>query len=148
MWGEIYPQGMYENLEHIWETFRVPIYITETGAPDQGDAIRRWYIARMVHSTWQALNQNIPVKGIYYWTLLDNFEWTAAYNPEFKFGLYATDFETQARTIRPSGEFYREIANANGLSSDMVQTYTPELMDLLFPSEPGLAEVDLPSRSS
>lgn len=133
MWGEIFPQGLYSNIKHIWEKFRKPIYITETGAPDEGDEVRRWFIARAVYSMWQALNENIPVKGVYYWTLLDNFEWTAAYNPQFRFGLYATNFETQERTIRQSGEFYREISLENGLSSEMVEQYTPELMEMLFP---------------
>ncbi len=136
-WGEIYPQGLFNIIKNMWETMRKPIYITETGAPDYGDEIRQWYITRAVHSIWQAINFNIPVKGIYYWTLMDNFEWSAAYNPEFQFGLYSVNFETQERTLRQSGALYREISLANGLSSAMVENYTPQLMDLLFPGEPG-----------
>ena len=136
-WGEIYPQGLFDVIKHMWETMRKPIYITETGAPDYGDEIRQWYITRAVHSIWRAINFNIPVQGIYYWTLMDNFEWSAAYNPEFRFGLYAVDFATQERTLRDSGALYREISLANGLSSAMVENYTPQLIDLLFPGEPG-----------
>lgn len=143
MWGEIFPQGLYKQIKLMWKLFRKPIYITETGTPDHGDEVRRWYIVRAAHSTWRAINENIPVRGIYYWTLLDNFEWTAGYNPEFRFGLYATNFETQERTLRQSGALYREIALENGLSSDMVEQYTPQLMETLFPGEPGQQEVKL-----
>ncbi|NDJ84808.1 MAG: glycoside hydrolase family 1 protein, partial [Chloroflexi bacterium] len=65
MWGEIYPQGMYETIAFIWKILRKPIYITETGTPDKGDDIRRWFIAHVVHQVWRAINFNIPVKGIY-----------------------------------------------------------------------------------
>lgn len=146
MWGEIYPQGTFERINYIWNVMRKPIYITETGTPDEGDNVRPWYIARMVHSVWQAINFNVPVRGIYYWTLLDNFEWTAGYNPQFRFGLYATNFETQERTIRQSGEFFREISLANGLSSEMVRKYVPQLEEKLFPGSHGQREVKLPSR--
>lgn len=143
MWGEIYPQGLFEILKMVWKVARKPIYITETGTPDKGDEVRRWYIARALHSVWHAINFNIPVKGIYYWTLLDNFEWTAGYNPEFKFGLYETNFETQERTLRPSGEFFREISLANALTSAMVEQYSPDLLPKLFPSSVGENTVTL-----
>lgn len=145
MWGEIYPQGLFQVLDMMWKKLRKPIYITETGTPAVDDEIRRWYIAHAVHEIWRAVGFNIPVKGIYYWTLMDNFEWIAAYDPAFHFGLYAVDFETQTRTLRPSGEFYRDISKANGLNSDLVETYIPSLLDKLFPGEPGQDNVDLSS---
>jgi beta-glucosidase len=147
MWGEIYPQGLFDMIERSWLTYRKPIYITETGTPDKGDSIRRWYIAMALHNIWRAINYCYPVKGIYYWTLMDNFEWTAAYNPEFRFGLYEMDFETQQRTLRRSGEFYREIAHANALSSDMVREFVPELFDKFFPGQAGQREVSLKPRT-
>jgi beta-glucosidase len=145
LWGEIHPQGLFPIIKTVWNLMRKPVYITETGTPDRGDDIRRWYIAQAVRSVWKAVNFNIPVKGIYYWTLMDNFEWTAGYNPDFRFGLYEVNFETQERTPRPSAEFYRAITLANGLSSDMVRDYVPYLLDELFPGRPGFAEVTLPT---
>jgi beta-glucosidase len=147
LWGEIYPQGLFNHIKYMWEMLHKPIYITETGTPDEGDEVRRWFIAQAVYSIWKVINFNIPVRGFYYWTLLDNFEWTAAYNPKFRFGLYATNFETQERMIRPSGEFYRAISLANGLSSAMVREYSPQLAEKFFPGAPGQAEVKLKPRS-
>ena len=37
---------------------------------------------------------------------MDNFEWAEGYS--MRFGLYEVDFETQERTLRGSGEVYRD----------------------------------------
>lgn len=146
LWGEIYPQGIFDIISWIYKLTHLPIYITETGTPDIGDDVRRWYIARVVHNIWRAINYNIPVKGIYYWSLLDSFEWTAGYNPQFHFGLYEMNFQTQERTKRPSADFYAEICKAKGLSADMVRRYTPNLEELLFPGQAGASKVTLPAK--
>jgi beta-glucosidase len=134
LWGEIYPQGIFKRLKLMYEQTRLPIYVTEIGTPTgkNGDEVRRWYIAHAVHNIWRAINYNIPVKGIYYWSLLDSFEWTAGYNPQFQFGLYGMNFQTQERTKRPSADFYGEICRAGGLSRSMVAQYVPELVPTLF----------------
>ena len=141
MWGEIYPQGIESVIKHLYEMTELPMYITETGTPDIGDEIRQWYVAQIVHGVWRAINFNYPVKGLYYWSLVDSFEWTAGYNPQFRFGLYAMDFETQERTKRRSGDLYGEICQRGGLTSDMVERYVPNLQETLFPGAGGQARV-------
>ena len=64
-------------------------------------------------------------------TLVDNFEWDRGWSE--RFGLWAFDPETQKRTKRPSADLYAAICKENGLSSEMVQKYCPEVMDKLFP---------------
>ena len=145
LWGEIYPQGMFDIIKRMYQLTNLPIYITETGTPDIGDEVRRWYIARVVQSIWRAINFNIPVRGLFYWSLLDTFEWTAGYNPQFRFGLYGMDFQTQERTKRPSANLYAEICAAKGLSAEIVRRHVPQLEDTLFPGKQGLAEVSLKS---
>ncbi|NJL96106.1 MAG: glycoside hydrolase family 1 protein [Anaerolineae bacterium] len=141
LWGEIYPQGIYDIISWIYSKMRLPIYITETGTPDIGDEVRRWYLVQMVHSVWRAINFNLPVRGLYYWSLVDSFEWTAGYNPQFRFGLYAMDFETQVRTARPSAALYADICAARGLSRAVVAQHVPGLVDQLFPLEAPAQEV-------
>ena len=51
------------------------------------------------------------MRGYFYWSLLDNFEWALGYRPTF--GLVAVDRETQARTVKPSARWLGEIARAN-----------------------------------
>ncbi|PJF39899.1 MAG: hypothetical protein CUN55_13415 [Phototrophicales bacterium] len=140
-WGEIYPQGLQKAVGWVWNTLRKPIYITETGAPATNDEIRQWYIIMILIRIWRVINGNIPIKGIYYWTLLDNFEWIAAYNPEFRFGLYEVDFETQVRTLRPSGALFRDITLANAITSEIIEHHAPQFYEGLFPGEAGLQSV-------
>jgi beta-glucosidase len=49
------------------------------------------------------------VRGFFYWSLLDNFEWQFGYTK--KFGLLAVDFadEKLPRTMKPLAEVYARI---------------------------------------
>ncbi len=53
------------------------------------------------------------VRGYFYWSLLDNFEWAEGFTQ--RFGLVEVNFETFARKTRPSGEMYREICKSNSI---------------------------------
>jgi beta-glucosidase len=61
----------------------------------------------------RAIQAGAPVKGAYFWSLVDNFEWAAGWAA--RFGLIALDPATQQRTPRPSAAVYAAIARANGL---------------------------------
>ena len=50
--------------------------------------------------------EGFKVNGYFIWTLTDNFEWAEGYKP--KFGLIHVDFNTQKRTIKDSGKWYRD----------------------------------------
>ena len=145
-WGGLYPEAIFDIVKTFWNTVKKPIYITESGVPDPDDTIRPDYLIRTVRSLWKAANFNFPVRGFFFWSLLDNFEWAEGFDPRFNFGLYKTNFETQERTPRLSAKLYGEICAKNGLSTDTVARYTPELLPALFPGEVGLAEVKLKPR--
>jgi beta-glucosidase len=119
-WGEIHPQGMFIILKQLWNRYRLPIYITENGIPDHTDAHRPEFIVSHLSQVWQAIEQHIPILGYYFWSLVDNFEWTEGYNPNFRFGLFGVDFDTQERHLRPSGKLYGEISKQGGLTSEML----------------------------
>ena len=97
------------------------LYITENGAayddaPDaQGrvkDDRRIDYLRTHLASCAQAIAEGAPLKGYYQWSLMDNFEWALGY--EKRFGIVHVDFETQKRTIKDSGFWYRDVITANG----------------------------------
>jgi beta-glucosidase len=138
-WGEIYPEGLFLLIQRLYKQFGLPIAITENGRPDEHDAKRPRFILEHLRQIWRAISFNWPVTGYYFWSLLDNFEWAEGYDPRFRFGLYAFDRETQARTLRKSGELYAEIAETGSLSSDMTRRYAPEALETLFPGGPGRA---------
>ncbi|MDL1912655.1 glycoside hydrolase family 1 protein [Chloroflexi bacterium CFX6] len=126
------PEGMFEGLKWVVRTFpNLPILVSENGFADAEDRVRPRYIAQHIHQMWRAVNFNLPVKGYFHWTLVDNFEWDQGWT--LRFGLWALDVETQKRTKRPSADLYAEICKENGLSSEMVQKYCPEVFEKLFP---------------
>jgi beta-glucosidase len=124
------PDGMRLAIEWA-RSFHVPIYITENGIEDSTDEIRPRYLAQHVQKMWHAVNVGRPVKGYYFWSLVDNFEWERGWTQ--RFGLWELDPETQTRTERISAKFYAEICKQNALSSDMVRRYAPEILEKMFP---------------
>jgi len=48
--------------------------------------------------------------------------------------LWALEVDTQKRIRRPSVDLYAAICKENGLSSEMVRQYCPEVFDKIFPS--------------
>lgn len=131
-WGEIHPQGLSDTLTMLWQRYRLPMVITENGIPDEHDEHRPQFIVTHLHQLWQAIQREVPVLGYYFWSLLDNFEWTEGYDPRFRFGLIGVDFETQERRIRQSGHLYADICRQGGLSRESVEQFTPELLPDLF----------------
>lgn len=127
------PDGFYEGLKRVVRMFpNLPILVTENGFADAQDRVRPRYIAQHIHQMWRAVNFNWPIQGYFHWTLVDNFEWDHGWTQ--RFGLWALDPETQIRTKRPSADLYVDICKENGLSSEMVQKYCPEVFEKLFPS--------------
>jgi beta-glucosidase len=126
------PEGLFESIKWAARMYpNLPILITENGVEDASDRLRPRYLAQHIHQVWRAVNFNWPVKGYFHWTLVDNFEWERGWTQ--RFGLWGLDPETQKRTRRPSADLYAEICKENGLTSEMVQKYCPEVFDKLFP---------------
>ena len=88
-----------------------------------------------LQQVWRALVIDVPVTGYYFWSLVDNFEWTQAYNPQFRFGLLEVDLESQERQMKTSGELYTEICQTGTLSSDMAHRFAPDALPTVFPGE-------------
>ncbi len=124
------PEAFFKTIKWAMD-FKLPILITENGVDDPSDDLRRRYIAQHLHQVWRAVNFTWPVKGYFHWSLVDNFEWERGWTQCF--GLWGLDVETQKRIKRPSVDLYAEICKENGLSSEMVQKYCPEVFDKLFP---------------
>jgi beta-glucosidase len=126
------PNGLYDSLHWAVKSYPdLPIYVTENGVEDDRDQLRPRYLARHIEQLWRAINFNWPIKGYYHWSLVDNFEWERGWTQ--RFGLWGLDLETQARIRRPSVDFYAEICKENGISSEMVRKYCPEVLETLFP---------------
>jgi beta-glucosidase len=104
---EIYPEGLYRLLKLISRYTSKPIYITENGLADDSDTKRAGFIEAHLRVLNKAVTDGMNVKGYFYWSLLDNFEW--AFGFERHFGLYHVDYATQKRTLREGSRKYPEI---------------------------------------
>lgn len=124
------PQGLLRALKWA-HRFDLPLMITENGVEDSTGNLRPRFLAEHIYQMWQGINHNLPIKGYFHWTLVDNFEWERGWSQ--RFGLWALDPETQTRTRRPSADFYQEICDDNELTSEMVERYAPDVKENLFP---------------
>jgi beta-glucosidase len=111
-YGEIYPAGLYRALRRA-ARLRLPIYITETGLPDAHDDRRPGFLLGHLAAAHRAIQSGVDLRGVFLWTLIDNFEWSEGWG--LRFGLYALDERTQARRLRRSGALFAAIARANAI---------------------------------
>ena len=115
MGWEVYPESVYQMLKQFSVYPNAPkLVVTESGSafPDVQadgfvhDAQRRAYLQAAIGQVLRARREGVDVGGYFAWTLTDNFEWAEGYGP--RFGLIHVDYETQARTVKDSGLWYRD----------------------------------------
>jgi len=120
---EVRPELLIETLTWVTERYgRVPLYITENGGafPDPSSAVngrvddplRTDYLRRHIAALRRAMQQGVDLRGYFVWSLMDNFEWASGYS--HRMGLLHVDYATQQRTLKASGEFYREVIRTHG----------------------------------
>lgn len=73
----LYPEGLYRACIRLKnELPRLPIYITENGIADRLDDRRHLFLRRYLYALSRAINEaGCDVRGYFYWSLTDNFEW-------------------------------------------------------------------------
>ena len=112
---EVFPEAIYEMIKKFSAYKNVKkIIITENGAAfhDQlidekvDDKERTDFLKNYLAAVLKAKADGYKIDGYFLWTLLDNFEWAEGYYP--RFGIVHVDFETQKRTIKGSGHWYKK----------------------------------------
>jgi beta-glucosidase len=81
------------------------------------DARRVSYLHRHLREAHHIIADGVDLRGYYLWSLMDNFEWAWGYDK--RFGIVRVDFDTQQRTIKDSGYFYRDVVAANALPAQL-----------------------------
>lgn len=104
----VYPEGIYRAIKRV-SKLGFPIIITENGIADSLDNRRYAFIRRSLYAVSKAIADGYDVRGYFYWSLLDNFEWNLGYTK--KFGLYKVNFKTQKRYFRPGSKAFIEVIN-------------------------------------
>ncbi|MBI2670158.1 MAG: glycoside hydrolase family 1 protein [Candidatus Yanofskybacteria bacterium] len=111
----IYPPAIHHVLMEL-KKYRKPIYIAENGIADAVDSKRAKFIKDHLYWVHRAIHDGIDVRGYFYWSLLDNFEWDKGFEP--RFGLVEMNYETMERGIRSSAYEYKKICETNMLETN------------------------------
>jgi len=107
----IAPEGLYKILLNL-KKYKKPIYITENGCADSQDKIRKFYIKEHLKAAHMAIENGVDVRGYFYWSLIDNFEWHWGFKP--RFGLVEIDRRNNLkRKIRKSAKCYSKVCEEN-----------------------------------
>jgi beta-glucosidase len=114
---ERYPAGLEQALMELHRLTHLPIYITEHGSSSSDETFRERDLKENLAALHRAIGRGVDVRGFYYWSLLDNFEWQFGYAK--KFGLLEVDFNSEQRTrkMKPLGLIYRKVCLENSLAS-------------------------------
>lgn len=106
-----YPKGLYHLLLALNQRYHKPIYITENGIANARDDMRQDFIREHLYWISEAIKQKVDVRGYFYWSLTDTYEWHDGYDP--KFGLVEINFETQERHVRASAEIFKQLKSSS-----------------------------------
>ena len=108
MW-EYHPEGLRTCIDRYWKKYKKPIIITENGVCDESDVLRQKAIIDYAQILHTALQDGIDIKGYFWWSAWDNFEWHLG--PTKRFGLYECDLENKNRTQRKSAAIFSRLAH-------------------------------------
>jgi beta-glucosidase len=110
---ERYPEGMEKILGYLRRKFRMPVYITEHGSASADEHFRARDLRQNLAALHRSIQAGADVRGFFYWSLMDNFEWQFGYTK--KFGLLAVDFAAPGlpRSPKPLAEVYARICREN-----------------------------------
>lgn len=97
---EFYPRCVENVLRKVSAAFPGDLLVTENGIAMADDARRIAYLGEALDGVRACIRGGLPVRGYFYWSLLDNFEWQKGYS--MTFGLIAVDRATQRRFPKPS----------------------------------------------
>jgi beta-glucosidase len=115
MGWEVVPHVLTQHLVRLTRDYMPPpMFITENGMANADsvvdgrvpDAARVEYLRTHLAAVARAIENGVDVRGYFYWSLLDNFEWDSGYVK--RFGLFHNDYATQVRTAKDSAHWYRD----------------------------------------
>lgn len=131
MGWEVQPEGLTRLLERVSDEYSsqagVSLYVTENGASyddelvdDAGEARvhdveRVEFVEAHLGAVLDAIDNGVDVRGYFYWSLMDNFEWAWGYAK--RFGIVYVDYQTQERTVKDSGRQYARIIAERSLAT-------------------------------
>jgi len=115
MGWENHPLALTQHLVRLTRDYMPPpMMITENGMANADalvdgrvdDQARVAYLRDHLAAVAKAIEVGVDVRGYFYWSLLDNFEWDSGYAK--RFGMFHVDYASQGRTPKASAHWYRD----------------------------------------
>jgi beta-glucosidase len=107
---EIHPSGLERVLRYA-SRLKVPSIVTENGIATRDDQRKIHFIKMHIDTLDKCRRHNIDVRGYFYWSLLDNYEWLKGF--DVRFGLYRVDYQTLARVPTQAATYYSYLIQKN-----------------------------------
>lgn len=131
---DVFPQGMRPVLREL-KKYNLPIIITENGIGDQKDDNKSRYLAEHLWEVGRAIaDDGVDVRGYFFWSLTDNFEWDHGFCP--RFGLYRIDYSNPARPRSPTAAvpLFKAISTSRQLSASSIDALPAYAEPVLCPA--------------
>jgi beta-glucosidase len=107
MGWEIYPKGLKKIIKLV-STTNKEILITENGIATEDENLRIKFIKKHLKVVKSQMKKNKLLKGYFYWSLLDNYEWLQGKSK--RFGLIHVDYNNNfTRKLKPAAKIYSEL---------------------------------------
>jgi beta-glucosidase len=100
---EIHPKGLEKVLRYA-SRLKVPLIITENGIATRNAQKKMDFMKSHVDAVEKSISKGIDVRGYFYWSLIDNYEWLEGLDA--RFGLYTVDFKTLRRKPTNAAAYY------------------------------------------
>ncbi|MBD3246873.1 MAG: family 1 glycosylhydrolase [Candidatus Omnitrophica bacterium] len=107
----LYPEGLKKILMRL-KRLSLPVIVTENGTAETDEARYAEYLRRHLEQVAAARAEGVDLRGYFWWSLIDNFEWDLGFGP--RFGLYRVDYRTYERVMRPHAALYRDLIRGAG----------------------------------
>jgi beta-glucosidase len=115
-------EGLRDALVWVRDRYgNIPIHLLEIGIHledaviegEVNDADRIAYFHDLLTGAHRAIAEGVDLRSCFIWSFLDGWEFDAGLS--YRYGLVHVNYETQERTIKASGHWYRDLIGANGL---------------------------------
>ena len=112
MGWEVHPRGLEKVLRYA-SKLNVPMIITENGIATHDCQKKIKYMKRHVDVLEKCIKDGLDVRGYFYWSLIDNYEWLQGLDA--RFGLYTVDFQTLERRPTNAAAYYSYLIKSRNL---------------------------------
>ncbi len=114
LWNN-YPEGLERVIRMVSKEYKMPVIVSENGTASDKSKAWEGFVKPHIEALWKVDQEpGVTVRGYFYWSFVDNYEWN--HGMAMRFGMYALDTDSADKTRTPTAMVapYRAMATANG----------------------------------